>query len=346
MRSSVVIAVVATVRKLEWLVISIALATLFTLAPVTFISTSASGDVASPTLCSGYQSCALGEFTTHGYENASASSYWEMYPGNNCTNYVAYVESSTYQVPTPTYNLGDGGQWASAATAHGVVVNHTPSVGAVAVWTGGASGMPAAGHVAIVEQVGPHDSYVVISQQHMIGADGYDWVRIMRDDAANQWEDWPSDFVHFTSPAPTFLDAAVGTSNVVLHVTPRRFAGFKFILHGRSDRVVTSGLVNRLLNGTYTVSLRNPALREVFALKVTVSGTRVRVLERGSMLRAALTPRFELTRGASSNRVHVAIAIRRVTSSSNTTSASTSTLDPTTTTFASEGKLAFAIQTP
>jgi surface antigen len=344
MRSNVGVAVVATVRKLRWLDFSVAVATLLTLALIPLASATASAAEASSTLCSGYQACALGAFNTHGYQNASAGSYWDMDPGNNCTNYVAYVESHTYLVPTPTYNLGNGGQWASAAASHGVVVNDTPSVGSVAVWTGGASGMPALGHVAIVEQVGPHDSYVVISQQHMIGADGYDWVRIMRNDAANQWEDWPTNFIHFTSPVPTFLDAAVGTSNVVLRVTPKRFEGFKFVFHSRTDRIVTSGLVNRLLNGTYTVSLRNPALWGVFALKVTVSGTRVKVLERGSMLRATLTPRFELTRGASSTRVRVTIAIRRATPSSTTTS--TSTTEPTTTTtLMSEENPASATQT-
>jgi surface antigen len=327
----VVIAVGATVRNLGWLSFSIAVATLLTLALAPLASTTASAAEASSTLCSGYQACALGAFTTHGYQNASTSSYWDMYAGNNCTNYVAYVESSTYQVPTPTYNLGNGGQWASAAASHGVVVNDTPSVGAVAEWTGGASGMPALGHVAIVEAVGPSDSYVVISQQHMIGPDGYDWVRIMRNDAANQWEDWPSNFIHFTSPTATFADAAVGTSNVLLRVTPKRFAGFKFVFHGRTDRIVKSGLVNGLLNGSYTVSIRNPALRSVFAFKVTASGASVKVLERGSMLRATLTPRFALVREATKTRIRVTVSIRRVSPSLTTTS-TTTTPTPTTTT--------------
>jgi surface antigen len=329
MRSNVVIAVEATVRKQRWLAPSIAIATLLALAWGPLTPTAASGAAASSPLCSGYQACALGTFTTHGYQNASASSYWEMDAGNNCTNYVAYVESNTYQVPTPTYNLGNGGQWASAAASHGVVVNHTPSVGAVAEWDGDATGMPAEGHVAIVEEVGPHDSYVVISQQHMIGPDGYDWVRIMRNDAANQWEDWPSNFIHFTSPTASFADAAVGTSNVLLRVSPQRFAGYKFVFHRQTDRIVTSGFVNGLLNGSYAVSIRNPALRGLFALKVTVSGASVKLLERGSMLRASLTPRFELVRRASKTRVRVTISIRRVVPTPTVTSTTT---DPTTTT--------------
>jgi surface antigen len=116
-----------------------------------------------------------------------------MYAGDNCTNYVAYAES-TFGVETPSYSLGNADEWAAAAAAHGVLVNHTPTVGAVAVWSGDMGG---SGHVGIVEAVGPSVSYVVISQQHMIVADGYDWVRIYPGGSKNQWQAWPSAFIHF-----------------------------------------------------------------------------------------------------------------------------------------------------
>jgi surface antigen len=208
MSSDVVIASGANVRKLRWSGVSLVAAALMALAlPPLTTSVSAAG--MPSTLCTGYTGCAQGSFSTHGYQNASESSYWRMYAGNNCTNYVAYVESTTFQVPTPTYDLGNGGQWAAAAAEHGVVVNDVPSVGAVAVWTGGMSGMPASGHVAVVEAVGPRDTYVVISQQHMIGLDGYDWVRITHNPAGNAWEDWPTSFIHFPSPTVTAIQAAV-----------------------------------------------------------------------------------------------------------------------------------------
>ncbi len=107
------------------------------------------------------------------------TSCWRMFPGNNCTNYAAYVESTVFGAPAPSYLLGNAGQWAAAAAAHGVTVNGVPSVGAVAEWDGGAPGMGAAGHVAVVEQVGGDGRYIVISQQ-AIGSDpdGYDWTRI------------------------------------------------------------------------------------------------------------------------------------------------------------------------
>jgi surface antigen len=118
-----------------------------------------------------------------------------MYAGNNCTNYVAYAES-ILGVQAPQYSLGNADQWVVAAAAHGVLVNHTPTVGAVAVWNGD---MGFSGHVAIVEAIGPNVSYIIISQQHMIVADGYDWVRIYPDTSKNEWQNWPIAFIHFPS---------------------------------------------------------------------------------------------------------------------------------------------------
>jgi surface antigen len=164
-------------------------------SPLTSSTASAAGP--SITLCSGFEGCAQATFTTHGYQNFEDTSYWRMYAGNNCTNYVAFVESRQYHVATPTYSLGNGGQWAAAAAAHGIVVNAVPTVGAVAEWNGGTAGMPGAGHVAIVEAVGPPGTWVIVSQQHMIGTDGYDWVRIWDNNPADQFEAWPTAFIHF-----------------------------------------------------------------------------------------------------------------------------------------------------
>ena len=157
-------------------------------------SSSASAD--SFEVCSGYGACSVNGYTTHGYEAHAGVSYWNMDAGNQCTNYVAYVESAVYGVPTPGYNLGNGGDWAANAAAHGVMVNNVPTVGAVAEWNGGEPGLPPPGHVAVVEAVGPDDSYIVISQQH-IAADpgGYDWMQIAA--GSQSWEPWPDHFIHF-----------------------------------------------------------------------------------------------------------------------------------------------------
>ncbi len=124
-----------------------------------------------------------------------------MSAGNQCTNYTAFVESAVYHVRAPRFLLGNGGEWAATAAAHGVLVNHIPSVGAVAEWNGGTFGIGAAGHVAVVEAVGPHDSYIIISQQHINAErDGYDWTRIKAHYPSDKWQEWPSNFIHFRIP--------------------------------------------------------------------------------------------------------------------------------------------------
>jgi surface antigen len=162
-------------------------------------------------LCDGYAACSTGGFTTNGYQNASGTSYWEMDAGDECTNYVAFVESTVYDVPTPDFNLGNGGDWAANASENGIVVNDTPSVGAVAEWNGGDYGMSDDGHVAVVERVGPDDSYIVVSQQHIsIDVDGYDWEQIDADAPADQWEPWPNNFIHFSGAKIPVFDSEVG----------------------------------------------------------------------------------------------------------------------------------------
>lgn len=153
---------------------------------------------ASVVICSGYSGCAARGHSDHGYPGHSGASFWRMTAGNECTNYVAYVEARVFRARRPRYLLGNAGQWASAAAEHGVVVNHVPSVGAVAEWNGGAPGMGPEGHVAVVEKVGPRGRYILISQQH-IGSDrnGYDWTRINAGFPSAEWQEWPDHFLHF-----------------------------------------------------------------------------------------------------------------------------------------------------
>ena len=90
-----------------------------------------------------------------------------MYPGINCTNYAAFVESQVYGVPTPGVLMGDAYQWADRAAEAGIPVDDTPTVGSVAVWGADAPGMGGYGHVAVVESVGPDGSYIDVSQSGM-----------------------------------------------------------------------------------------------------------------------------------------------------------------------------------
>ena len=68
------------------------------------------------------------------------------------------------------------------AAAHGVAVDHTPTIGAVAEWDDGTDGIGGPGHVGVVEavgRVGSRISWIDVSQQHIDSdADGYDWERI------------------------------------------------------------------------------------------------------------------------------------------------------------------------
>ena len=178
----------------------------------------------STTLCTGWARCSRHGYSSYGYQAHQWRSYWRMSAGDECTNYAAYVESAVYHVPAPRYLLGDGGQWAATAAAHGVVVNHTPSVGAVAEWDASAFGMGPVGHVAVVEAVGPHDSYIDISQQHMgSAADQYEWVKIRAHFPADVWQEWPTYFIHFRIPPRTglgYFNAKTGNVRLRYSQTP------------------------------------------------------------------------------------------------------------------------------
>ncbi len=151
-------------------------------------------------LCGSWARCDERGYDSYGYGSVEDQSFWRMSPGDECTNYVAYVESRVYHVATPSYLLGNAGQWPYTAAAHGVVVNDTPSVGAVAVWAPGTFGIGADGHVAVVEEVGPGDKYIVISQQHMGYPHDYNWTLIKNHYPADEWQEWPSSFIHFPIP--------------------------------------------------------------------------------------------------------------------------------------------------
>jgi surface antigen len=154
-------------------------------------------------LCDGYAACAAAGYPSHGYGAHAETSFWVMSAGDECTNYTAYVEQTLYGVKAPGYILGDGGVWAQSADEHGVAVDHTPTVGAVAEWDDGTDGIGGPGHVAVVERVGPSGRWIDISQQHIDeDADGYDWERIYAHSSPSTWEPWPSNFIHF-SGAPT-----------------------------------------------------------------------------------------------------------------------------------------------
>jgi len=151
--------------------------------------------VASPaqadsTLCSGnsYSTCTNAGYTDHGYGANNGTSYWTMYQGHNCTNYAAYMASQN-GAPTPNYNLGSALTWASQAASHGVPVNATPAVGAIAQWDAWAGYAGSSGHVAYVEAVTSNS--ITISEDNFASGP-FSWKTITMGSA-----DWPSNFIHF-----------------------------------------------------------------------------------------------------------------------------------------------------
>ncbi len=128
-------------------------------------------------LCTGYTPCAAAGMSDAGYGAASGTSYWTMYAGHNCTNYVAY-RLSRNGVAYPG-NLGSAGAWAANARAFGFAVDSTPAVGSVA-WF-------AAGHVAYVEAVDANG--IVVSEDNWNG--DFHWKRL----TPGGW--YPNAFIHF-----------------------------------------------------------------------------------------------------------------------------------------------------
>ncbi|MEO5920006.1 MAG: CHAP domain-containing protein [Pseudolysinimonas sp.] len=95
---------------------------------------------------------------------ARADSFWGMYSGHNCTNYVAWRLSED-GVTEPPILLGNAATWAERAARVGITVDHTPSVGAVAQWDAHAGGNSYAGHVAYIEAVND-DGTITISEDY------------------------------------------------------------------------------------------------------------------------------------------------------------------------------------
>ncbi|HTW10716.1 MAG TPA: CHAP domain-containing protein [Acidimicrobiales bacterium] len=164
------------------------------------------GPSAGP-LCEGFTACGVAPYTNHNFQSEYKTSYWGMPPDQdtapsgawaNCTNYVAFVESTVYGVPTPKPALPvNATNWATGAGENGLSVSQTPTVGSVAQWYANDHDIGRDGHVAVVEAVGPNDSYIVVSQDNWSSdTDYYGWALILAG-TASQGEPWPDNFIHF-----------------------------------------------------------------------------------------------------------------------------------------------------
>jgi surface antigen len=188
---------------------------------------------ASTTTCSGFSACLAKGKSDAGYGLVYRQKFWDMVPGHNCTNYVAYrltVGRTTARPP----GTGDAGSWAAAARKFKVPVNSTPKVGAVAWWAKDAVAAAYSGHVAYVERVRA-DGSIDISEDNLNGT--FRWRHVSRGGG------WPTSFIHYPksdgSPLGTFTSVDSATS-------------------GQVDLWASSGEPDALLAPGYLVTIGGP----------------------------------------------------------------------------------------
>jgi surface antigen len=135
----------------------------------------------STLLCTGYSSCSSKGYSSYGYSTHKSTSYWRMYTGTNCTNYVAYRLVATNGMLNARPHSGDGNaeDW---GTTESRITDKTPAGGAVAWW--GKTGH----HVAYVEKV-VSSKEIIVSESNWSGE--FDWRRITSSSG------WPDGFIHF-----------------------------------------------------------------------------------------------------------------------------------------------------
>ena len=182
-------------------------------------------------LCTGYDACAQAGYPHAGYKKASANSYWGMYAGHNCTNYVAYrLIKNGMSATRPWSGSGMAYAW---GRLNPTKVDQIPKVGAVAWWDSHRWPMGESGHVSYVEEV-VSPTEIWVSEDNWSG--DFHWRKITA-----SGKGWPSGFIHFkdvrltaTTPPAISGTAQVGES---LTATPGAWtpAGASFTYQWRSD---------------------------------------------------------------------------------------------------------------
>ncbi|WP_162246457.1 CHAP domain-containing protein [Aeromicrobium sp. Root495] len=139
-------------------------------------------------LCTGFTQCTDRGWSDAGYRAAQPRAHWNMTPGRNCTNYVAYRLTSNGRRTARPPHTNAAHTWGSAARASGVPVTDRPQVGSIAWWESDVYPARKKGHVAYVEQVRA-DGSILVSEDNMNQA--FSWRRVVRG------KGWPSGFLHF-----------------------------------------------------------------------------------------------------------------------------------------------------
>ncbi len=144
------------------------------------------------------------------YGRVAYQSYWSMYAGHNCTNYVAWrlIQEG---VKGDHSTLGNAADWSVNAKSNGAIVDQTPTVGAVAQWESGASGLSWAGHVAIVEKV--------TAKSITITEDNYSSGPLRTRVITKGSYEWPSNFLHFSTSDKSSAKARIRASSAAVPFT-------------------------------------------------------------------------------------------------------------------------------
>jgi len=162
---------------------SLLLAVLAALLPLTPPPAQAS----STYLCTGYSGCRGDGYSHFGYRTANRHMWWRMYPGHNCTNYVAYrLVKGGMSAERPWNGSGNADNWGRAKRG---ITDGKPMVGAVAWWKRNVPGAGSSGHVAYVEKVLSRRR-IVISEDSWSGT--FHWRKLVKSGSG-----WPSGFIHF-----------------------------------------------------------------------------------------------------------------------------------------------------
>lgn len=143
---------------------------------------------------------------------ANEISYWGMYAGHNCTNYVAWRLISA-GVERPSVHPGAAADWAANAQAAGYLVDDVPSVGAVAQWEAFAGGYGEKGHVAYVERVND-DGTILVSEDYWGGGSQVGPLTYRVLDPATV-----SHFIHYLEPTDWLRTASLTDSAWVSSMT-------------------------------------------------------------------------------------------------------------------------------
>lgn len=119
--------------------------------------------------CTGFSGCASRGYGSAGYSSVYRQSHWNMSPGHNCVNYVAYrlKKDGVKQFTVP--GQGTAKYWGGHARSKGISVSKSnPRPGDVA-WFLPSGGAYRMGHVAYVESVNHSAGTVLVSEDNWGG---------------------------------------------------------------------------------------------------------------------------------------------------------------------------------